>query len=227
MLLKIGDDAVAALTNQPQQTLTEVLLWQEVDRLIFMRLDLPPYATWRRRRLKLQKQFRSPEHWGIDPNAALVKAIQHSSDRNVLVAGAAQNGPTLYLAAQGCAVTTVERHQDAVERVIRAAEEAGLTQRVRGCCAELGAWSPDVELHAVVCTPDAFMGLSAQDRARVIEVLQSATVDGGVHLVQSIAAGSDEIAMEELTSSYTGWTISIERAVNRENTFVARKDAVA
>ncbi len=222
-LLKIGDEAVATLMNQAQITLTEIVVWLEVDRIISRRLRLPTYATWRRRRLKILEQYSKPEHWGINPDAALVRALVDSSDRNVLIAGVEREGPALFLAARGCAVTAVEPAADAVERVVRAAEAAGLGQRVRSYCAELGAWAPDVELHAVVCSPSAFAGLSTQDRARVIEVLQSATVDGGVHLVETIAAGTDADAVESLTSSYRGWAISVDRGAGRPETFLARK----
>jgi hypothetical protein len=217
-LLKIGDEAVEALRKADQIALTEILVWQEVDRIISRRLRLPAYATWKRRRLKMLEEYRKPEHWGLDPNAMLVRELADTSDRHVLVAGAEREGPALYLAARGAAVTAVEPAEDAVERVVRAAEAAGLTERVRGYCADLGAWAPDVALHAVVCTPSAFAGLSVQDRARVIEVLQSATVDGGVHLVETIVAGTDSTAddafpIEELTSRYSGWTISVERSL--------------
>ena len=213
--------------NEAQQTLTEIVVWQEVDRIIASRLRLPSYATWKRRRLKTLQQYRRPEHWGIAPDAALVRALKDSSDRHVLVAGAAQEGPALYLAAQGCAVTALEREEDAVERVIRAAHAAGLTRRLRGYCAELGSWAPDVELHAVVCSPTAFAGLSPQDRGRVIEGLQSATASGGVHLVESIVAGDDTMPLDEFRARYEGWTISVEPTAGSRETFLARKDAVA
>ena len=217
--------------NEAQQTLTEIVVWQEVDRIIASRLRLPSYATWKRRRLKTLQQYRRPEHWGIDPNAALVRALKDSSDRHVLVAGASQEGPALYLAAQGCAVTALEPEEDAVERVIRAAHAAGLTRRLRGYCAELGSWAPDVELHAVVCSPTAFAGLSSQDRARVIAGLQRATASGGVHLVESIVAGADRLSdampLDEFRARYEGWTISVEPTVGSRETFLARKDAIA
>ena len=230
-LLKIGDEAVESLRKADQMGLTEILVWQEVDRLIALRLRLPTYTTWKRRRLRMLEAYRTPEHWGIDPNAMLVRALADSSDRHVLVAGAEREGPALYLAARGAAVTAVEPAEDAVERVVKAAHAAGLTERVRGYCADLGAWAPDVALHAVVCSPSAFAGLNVQDRARVIEVLQSATVDGGVHLVETIAAGADSLAdvlpIEELAHRYRGWTISVEKSAGRRETFMARKDAVA
>ena len=227
-LLKIGDEAVAALRAADQIALTEILVWLEVDRIITKRLRLPAYRTWQKKRLKALEQYRKPEHWGIDPDAALVRALRDSSDRNVLVAGAHREGPALYLAARGCAVTAVDATQDAVERVLHAAQVAGLTERIRGYCAELGNWAPDVELHAVVCSPTAFAGLSPQDRARVIEVLKTATADGGVHLVETLAAatGAEEMPLEELESRYRGWTTSIERTtVGSGRTFLARKEA--
>lgn len=230
-LLKIGDEAVEVLRKADQIALTELLVWQEVDRIIARRLRLPTYATWKRRRLRMLEAYRRPEHWGIDPDAALVRALSDSGDRHVLVVGAEREGPTLYLAARGAAVTAVEPAEDAVERVVKAAHAAGLTERVRGYCADLGAWSPDVALHAVVCSPSAFTGLTASERARVIEVLQSATVDGGVHLVETIVAAADAqpnvLPIEELAHRYRGWTISVERSAGPRETFLARKDAVA
>jgi hypothetical protein len=229
-LLKIGDEAVAVLRASDQIGLTEILVCDEVDRIIAKRLRLPTFATWKRKRLKALEEFRKPEHWGIDPDAAFVRALAHSPDGHVLVAGAEQAGPALYLAARGAAVTAVEPAEDAVERVVRAAEAAGLTERVRGYCSDLGGWAPDVALHAVVCSPAAFAGLGVADRARVIEVLQSATVDGGVHLVETIVAGAEprgdsQPALDELTSQYRGWTISIDRSTPFRETFLARKEA--
>lgn len=240
-ILKIGDEAVSSLADQAQVALTEILIWQEVDRIISRRLRLPTYRTWRRRRVKELESYRRPEHWGLDPNAALVRELQHSPDRHVLVAGATAEGQAMFLAANGCAVTAVDPGAEAMQRVLAAAQQAGLLDRVRGYCADLSGWLPDVELHAVVCSAAAFKGLSPADRARVISVLQSATADGGVHLVETIAGGIDSdasslddlsgatvIAIEELESRYRGWRVSLERTrENGSRTFLARKEAVA
>jgi hypothetical protein len=230
VLLKIGDEAVAVLRASDQIGLTEILVWEEVDRIIAKRLRLPSFATWKRRRLKALEEYRKPEHWGLDPDTPLVRALEHSPEGHVLVAGAEHSGPALYLAARGAAVTTVGPGEEAVERVVRAAEAAGLTERVRSYCSDLGDWSPDVALHAVVCSPAAFAGLDLANRARVIEVLQSATVDGGVHLVETIVAGSEprteaQPILEELASQYRGWAISIDRSSPFRETFLARKQA--
>jgi hypothetical protein len=93
---------------------------------------------------------------------------------------------------------------------------------VRGCVTDIGHWTPDVPLNAFVCTPAAFDGLSAAERRRVIELLKSATADGGVHLVETILAGQEA----ELRDRYVGWEITVERdpaAMSRA--FVARKGA--
>ena len=223
-LLAIGDEAVRVLSGQPQFELTELVLWEEVDRIIKQRLRVPSYATWRRRRLRMLERYRRPEHWGLAPENALVRAIRPAAEGHVLVAGADKMEETaLYLAANGCEVTAVEQEPDVVERVMTAASAVGLTGLVHGCVADLGHWSPDSPLTAVVCSPAAFDGLDAAERDRVFAVLQSATLDGGIHLVETIAAGKAGMSVEELRTQYVGWDISIERATGAADTFMARK----
>ena len=85
-----------------------------------------------------------------------------------------------------CEVTTLTAEADALERVMQAAIGAGLAGRVHAQIGDLSSWTPDLPLNAVIVNPSALDGLSADERARVIELLQSATMDGGVHLVQTI-----------------------------------------
>jgi hypothetical protein len=87
----------------------------------------------------------------------------------------------------------------------------------------LKEWAPDGPFSAVVCTPAAFAGLTAAERLRVIEVLQSATRDGGVHLVDTIIAGRAEPSLSELRKSYKGWTISVVDDGTASRSFLARK----
>ena len=155
-------------------------------------------------------------------------ASRSPSARSSPMPGSTKRRQTSSLPRRSCLHGSRRPAEDAVERVVRAAEAAGLTERVRSYCADLGGWAPDVELHAVVCSPTAFAGLTSQDRARVIEVLQSATADGGVHLVETIAAGTESLhdgfPLEELRSRYRGWTISVEKTVGLRETFMARKE---
>jgi hypothetical protein len=228
VLLGIGDEAVASLSAEPQFALTELLLCEEVDRLIFRRLRLPSYDTWRRRRLKLIDELRRPEHWGLRSDDVLVRALPTSTEGRVLVAGAADEVSALYLAANGCDVTTLTAESDALERVMQAAIGAGLAGRVHAQIGDLSSWTPEVPLNAVIVNPTVLDGLSAAERTRVIQVLQSATMDGGIHLVQTIVSSNKAngaVSLEELRTRYRGWTVTVERADGRSKTFLARKGA--
>lgn len=227
VLLGIGDDAVSALAAQAQFALTELLLCEEVDRIIFRRLGLPAYATWRRRRVKMLDELRRPEHWGLRPDDVLVRALTPSAESRILVAGASDEVSALYLAANGCEVTTLSSQETELEQIRQAAIGAGLAGRVHAQIGDLASWSPEVPLTAVIVSPAALDELSAAERARVIQVLQSATADGGVHLVQTIASAkaNGAVSLEELRSRYHGWTVTVERADDRSKTFLARKGA--
>ena len=227
VLLSIGDEAVASLCSEPQLALTELLLCDEVDRLITRRLRLPAYDTWRRRRVKLIDELRRPEHWGLRSDDVLVRALPTSTEGRVLVAGAEDEVSALYLAANGCNVTTLSAESDALERVIQAAIGAGLAGRVHAEMGNLASWTPEVPLNAVIVNPSVLDGLSASERTRVIQVLQSATMDGGFHLVQTIVSSnkvSGALSLEELRSRYRGWTVTVERS-DGSKTFLARKGA--
>lgn len=228
VLLGIGDEAVAVLSAQPQFALTELLLCEEVDRIIVKRLRLPTYDAWRRRRLKLIDELRRPQHWGLRPDDVLVRALPPSTEGRVLVAGANDEVSALYLAANGCDVTTIASEFDTVERVMQAAIGAGLAGRVHAELGQLASWTPEVPLTAVIVNPAALDELSNDERARVIDVLQSATLDGGVHLVQTIAASgksSGSPLLDELRRRYRDWEVTVERTDGPERTFVARKGA--
>ena len=222
VLLSIGDDAVNVLAAQQQFALTELLLVDEVDKIIFKRLRLPAYVTWRKRRVKLIAELRRPEHWGLSPDDMVVRAVQRvTGDSRVLLAGPEVETPALYLAANGCDVMALAE-PEAVQRVLDAAEQAGLGARVHAASLALESWTPEAPLTAVIYTPAAFTGLSTAERARVIHVLQSATADGGVHLVQTIAAGKrTPVSLDELRRRYRGWDVTVEEGAPK--TFLARK----
>src|SRR3954469_8519473 len=96
VLLSIGDEAVAAIAREAQFALTELIVWEEVDRIIARRLRLPSATTWRRRRLKAIDELRRPERWGMSAKHPLVRGVKESSEGSALVAGAVDEGPTLY-----------------------------------------------------------------------------------------------------------------------------------
>ena len=224
-ILKIGDEAAASLRAGEQFAMDELLLWAEVDRIIRKRLRIPGYNTWRRKRLKLLEEYRRPEHWGIRADGVLAREVHPPAESNVLVAGGDIDRTALYLAAHGCEVTAVDRELNSLERVMNAAHAAGLADRIQSYVADITDWSPDVPLGAVVCTPDAFTGLTAAERGRAFELLQGATREGGVHLVGTIVRGQRGLSVSELRRQYRGWSISIEDDSSSSKSFLARKIA--
>lgn len=225
VLLSIGDEAVAILRAQEQLALAldEMVLWDQVDSIIKKRLRLPAYRTWQRRRLKFLEKYRQLDQGEPGPMDALVRALSPIAEKHVLVAGERAQETALYLAANGCNVTALDHEEEVLDRVMHAAAAAGIATRVHAHVCDLGQWSPDLPLHAVICTPTAFAGLSPRERARVIELLQGATTDGGVHLVETIIAGQAAMSVEELTTRYTGWDISVDGRDESAGTFLARK----
>jgi hypothetical protein len=212
VLLALGDEAVAALGAEAQTTLTEMVLWEEVDQLIARRLKLPTYATWRRRRLRRLAELRRPEHWGLAPDGALTRALRAAAGEHVLFAdgGAGVEDATLFSAALGCSVTALTLEPTVLDRMFAAADAAGVGSQVRGCVCPLGAWAPDVPLRAVVCAPDAFDALEREARIVAVSELQRATPVGGVHLLRGRAHAPATVTFEEWQTWYDGWAVSAE-----------------
>jgi hypothetical protein len=223
-LLGIGDEAAKALAEDPQLGLTELMLCDEVDRIIRRRLRLASYRAWRRQRIRVLAEMRRPEHWGLQADDAVVRALHADADSRVLVAGAQDERSALYLAALGCDVTTIGTEEDALERVLDAAHQAGLGERVHAQIADLATWSPAAPLSAVVCAPPALADLTTCQRAQAIDVLQRATTNGGVHLLHTAAiADGRRVPIDELRIQYGGWEVSVETFRGAPDTFLARK----
>jgi hypothetical protein len=211
-LLALGDEAVATLGAHAQTTLTELVLLEEVDRLITQRLKLPSYATWRRRRLRRLADLRRPERWGLAPDGALARALRGAVGEHVLFAdgGAGAEDATLFSAALGCNVTALTLEPTVLDRIFAAADEAGVGSHVRGCVCPLGGWSPDVPLRAVVCASDAFDALPEADRAPAVHELQRATPVGGVHLLRGRPDAPAVVTFDVWRAWYDGWTVTAE-----------------
>lgn len=228
-LLKIGDEAVAALESHAQFAMSELLLCDEVDKIIRKRLRIPSYTTWRKKELKRLKEldeFRRPERWGVPADSVLAREMHLPAESRVLVAGTAAVNAARYLAAQGCSVMALESNGSA-DTSLDPEDAALISGRIEAIPVALNEFAPGEPLNAVVCTPAAFAGLSAKERHRVIQVLQSATRDGGVHLVDTIIASQAEPTLSELRKSYKGWSISVLDDGTTSRSFLARKDSAA
>ena len=226
-LLALGDEAANGLRTRPNTALTDIVLCDEVNRLIARRLKLPSYRTWRRRYMTQIAALRQPAYWGLDANATLVRELTASSDgEHVLVAGVDVHDAVIFSAALGCSVTTVGDEPEAMERTVAAAEASGLGRRVRACVAGLDQWMPDAGLRVVLCSTGALAQVGADARAEVIDTLQRATLPGGTHFVRAPrGALTDDRPtwVRELELQYVGWATSIEDCGGERATFVARK----
>ncbi len=231
VLLALGDEAVAGLRALPQAALTELVLCDEVDRIIARQLKLPSYRTWRRRYMKRIAELRRPAYWGFAPEATLVRELIDAGDgEHVLVAGVDDEDAVMFSAALGCAVTTVGHEPEVVERTLAAAEASGLGRRVRACVGGLDDWIPDAGLRVVLCSTGALARVEAGARADVIDALQRATLPGGTHFVRAprltrSASGAEPAWVRELEPQYAGWATTVEDCGDERPTFVARKHA--
>ena len=106
-----------------------------------------------------------------------------------------------------------------------AAEAAGLVNRIHGYIGDLRQWTPQVRLSAVVCTPSMFAGLNKRERGQVIELLQGATHDGGVHIVDTPRDHTGMTLLKELSAQYKGWQVSVEEVEGEPKSFTAKKGA--
>lgn len=209
-LLALGDEAVAALAAQAQTSLTELVLWEEVDRLIAERLGLPKYRTWCARRRRQLVRLRDAGRCGLAPDGAVASALRAATGDHVLLAGGSAEQATLFSAAHGCSVTVLTDEPESLDRLFAAADDAGVGSQVRGCVCELGGWDPDVALRVVVCAPDALAPLSSTERTLAIDGLRRATAAGGVHLLHGCGRASVEISLDEWRSWYPGWSVSTD-----------------
>jgi hypothetical protein len=130
----------------------------------------------------------------------------------------------LYLVANGCEVTALSEEEEVLQRVLSLAASVGLAERVHAYRADWGGWTPASVLDAVIVTPSALAGLSTSQRAHVIKLLQGATAEGGIHLVETATVTAKALTFRELSNRYKGWAVSVERAATGAELFLARKE---
>src|SRR5690242_21532511 len=88
-LHSIATEAARTLDEGAQLGMREVMLADEVDKIIVARLRIPTYETWKRRREKNANELRRPEHWGLRRDTPLTQAIPRiaGTSPTVVVAG--------------------------------------------------------------------------------------------------------------------------------------------
>jgi hypothetical protein len=210
-LLALGDEAVTAMRAGEQLELGELVLREAVDEIIVRRLRLPPYQAWRRRRLRLQEQYRKAETWGLVAGRALVEAVRPEEHPRVIVAGPQLQERALYLAANGAHVTALGEYEDEplVDQVLVAAAEVGLATRIEGYADGIDAWLPEQPVHAVVWHAAVLEAMGPDRVARVLTLMQDATADGGVHFIEGVDGTRLVLGTPTaLQAQYPGWLLS-------------------
>ena len=226
-LLKLADDAIAAMSAGSQLELSELVLCDAVNELIMRRLKLPAYDRWRRNRLKVLEQFRRADHWGLLATDHLVAAVRPEEHPRIVVAGPHVEERTLYLAAHGAHVTAIgEQHDEAlVTKVLVAAAQAGLSAQVEGHADGLAQWSPLVPVRAVIWHAQLLDSLTPEQRASVLRRLQEATAAGGVHYIEGVPTElRSSAAISSLIANYSGWQTPADAG---DNVIVFHKPRVA
>jgi hypothetical protein len=206
-LLAFGDEAVIELQAGAagQFILTEMLLWETVDRLITKRLGLPSYKKWREHYVGLRQSQREPGHWGIDSASALVALLPRLEvEDNVLVIGAGAHAEACVLAAFDTVVTFADGDRWVVENLEARLDGEALSGRFCAYVASLGEWLPpfERELDLVVIDAGTLASLSHALRQSLLIELRNITREGGVHV---LLPGDSSAAPEGYLSHYPDW----------------------
>jgi hypothetical protein len=226
-LLEIGDEAARELaaSAQGQYLLTEVLLLEHVDEIIFRRLKLPSFRRWTQKHRALRTAQREPTHWGLEPRTPLAALARRLEPGDVtLVVGAGALPAALFLAAHDAEVFLLDQDLHAVEAAEGRAVSEQLGARFQALVVQFGAWLPDVTIDLAVLDAAALAGTKNRDRRALVGDLQARTRSCGVHVMLPPAETPAVIRLEpeSLESLYRGW--QIERAKkNDRGAFVATR----
>ncbi len=226
-LMTIADEAVRELEAEEQFLLTEMLMLEQVDRLIVRRLKLPPYRKWRDRHIKLRRAQQEPTHWGLDADTPLGHIAAQLDDTDLaLFLGSGAASAALYLAALEVPVLLIDQDLAAVEAAENLAAAEGIASHFQALVISLGHWFPDYIPALVVLDAVTMAGLETSVRMHLLETLKERTVRGGIHCILPAEPRGDVIplAPEALQAHYGGWEIErSRRSDNRSRWFLARK----
>ncbi len=205
-LMELGDAALAEMeaAESGQFFLTEVLLADWVDRLIYRRLGLQPYSRWARHFRQLRAAQREPTRWGIDPRSPVTRILPRLEPGDSALVIGTDAAPLAYLlAAHDVEVLFTGPDLTLVDQVESRLAEEALGHYCATYVAPVGHLPPDLPpVHVVVFDTGALDSETAPGRRRIVEALQDRTVPGGVHL---IVPTRHALAPEAYLSLYGEW----------------------
>jgi hypothetical protein len=226
-LLGIADEAVRELEADDQFLLTELLMLEQVDRLIMRRLKLPPYRKWRERHLKLRRAQQEPTHWGLEPDSPLADLAARLDEDDVAVfLGSGTAAAALYLASLEVDVLLIDNDLAAVEAAENRAASEGIAMRFQALVVSLGHWFPETTPALVVLDAVTMASMETSVRIELLEMLKDRTVCGGIHCILPAEPRGNVIplAPDALQSHYGDWQVErSRRADNRSRWFLATK----
>ncbi|HXG43273.1 MAG TPA: hypothetical protein VNJ71_00805 [Gemmatimonadales bacterium] len=205
-LMELGDEALAEMeaAENGQFFLTEVLLADWVDRLIYRRLGLQPYSRWARHFRELRAAQREPTRWGIDPRSPVTRILPRLEPGDTALVIGSDAAPVAYLlAAHDVEVVFTGPDLTFVDQVESRVAEEALGHYCATYVAPVGHLPPGLPpVHVVVFDTGALDGETASSRRRIVQTLQEQTAPGGVHL---IVPTEHALAPEAYLSHYSEW----------------------
>jgi hypothetical protein len=205
-LLDLGNEAVAEMEAAGDQfLLTEVLLTDWVDRLIYKRLRLQPCSRWSKQFKQLRAAQQEPTHWGIDRKSPVTRILPRlePGDR-ALVAGNDASPLAFLLAAHDVEVVFTGSDMTFVDQVeSRVAEEAlgHYCSTYVAPAGQLGHGLPE-RVQIIAIDTATLEAETAASRRTLMARLMERTVCGGVHL---ILPSENALAPDAFLSHYSEW----------------------
>jgi hypothetical protein len=206
-LLELGNEAVAEMEAAGDQfLLTEVLLTDWVDRLIYKRLRLQPYGRWSKHFRQLRAAQREPTHWGIDHRSPLTRLLPRLEPGDAALVIGNDAAPAAYLlAAHDVEVIFTGNEMTFVDQVESRVAEEALGHYCTTYVVPTGQFEsgfPD-RVHIVAIDTGTLEADSAAGRRAFLERLMDRTAPGGVHL---ILPSRHALAPDAFLSHYAEWT---------------------
>ncbi len=206
-LLELGNEAVAEMEAAGDQfLLTEVLLTDWVDRLIYKRLRLQPYSRWAKHFRQLRTAQREPTHWGIDRRNPLTHLLPRLEPGDVALVIGNDAAPAAYLlAAHDVEVIFTGSEMTFVDQVESRISEEALGHYCQTYVVPNGQFATALpeRVHIVVIDTGTLEADTPGGCRRFLECVMERTATGGVHL---ILPSRHALAPDAFLSYYAEWT---------------------
>ena len=205
-LMRLAGEAKDGLEqpDEGQLVLTEVLMGEVVDQLIFKRLKLKTQKRFQQHVLKLMVAQKEPTHWGLDGVCPVVPLLQRlvPTDR-VLVVGPGAEACACLLAAHEVDVVFWASDVGVVERLEQRLVTESLSARLLAQMVQFGDWLPTFPepFDLVVVDLAALAELNSPTRFDALRALQAQTSPSGLHVLLPSTA----LVPEAVFTFYDGW----------------------